>query len=268
MDESINAGSMPDSRRFGLSADIIKYILITVMVIDHIAWVFVAKGSPAWEIMHFFGRLTGPGMAYFLVQGYMHTKDLKKYALRLFVFALISWPCFVYYKYGTPLPLAISDKAVSVMHRIYSIPLSSGSFLLVYTHFGVIYTLFLSLMLLRLYDDQKLSEPVKVCAFALLFLLSLFGDWPIYDLLFTFIFYVFRDNKKLMWILYCVAALMSFESGGFTLYGIYQTGLFLVPVLLSLYNGKRSIKNAFNKWFFYIFYPLHLLVLGLIRWRG
>ncbi|MBO4337807.1 MAG: hypothetical protein J5842_07010 [Lachnospiraceae bacterium] len=268
MDESISNGISPDDRRFGLSADVIKYILITVMVIDHIAWAFVARGSAAWEIMHFFGRLTGPGMAYFLVQGYMHTRDLKKYAVRLFIFGLISWPCFVYYKYGTPFPITISDTPISVMQRIYSFPLASGSYLLVYTHFGVVYTLFLSLMMLRLYDDQKLGELAKVCGFALLFLLSVFGDWPIYDLLFTLIFYVFRDRKKLMWFLYCVAALLSFESGGYTLYGIYQTGLFLVPVLLSCYNGKRSRKNVFNKWFFYVFYPLHLLVLGLIRWRG
>jgi hypothetical protein len=47
----------------------------------------------------------------------------------------------------------------------------------------------------------------------------------------------------------------------------FQMGIIMVPlIILLLYNGKGGKKNAFNKWFFYIFYPAHLLILGIIKW--
>nr|MCR5440839.1 conjugal transfer protein TraX [Lachnospiraceae bacterium]MCR5618746.1 conjugal transfer protein TraX [Lachnospiraceae bacterium] len=66
-----------------INRNALKYIAIVAMLIDHIAWAFVPTGSVLGQVMHFFGRLTGPTMAYMLYEGYIHTKNVKKYAIRL-----------------------------------------------------------------------------------------------------------------------------------------------------------------------------------------
>ena len=49
--------------------------------------------------------------------------------------------------------------------------------------------------------------------------------------------------------------------------GLFQLGIFLViPLIQYCYNGESGSKKPFHKWFFYVFYPLHLLVLGILRW--
>ena len=60
-----------------LNENQIKYILILAMIADHIAWAFVPKVTPQGQILHFIGRLTGPGMAYFLA---LETKSVVEYA--------------------------------------------------------------------------------------------------------------------------------------------------------------------------------------------
>lgn len=104
---------------FKLNRNQLKYLVIVAMLIDHIAWAFVPTVSVLGFVMHFIGRLTGPTMAFFLVEGFEHTRDRKKYLMRLGIFALISWIPFSLFEVG----------------RItYS--------------FGVIYTLFLGLIAL------------------------------------------------------------------------------------------------------------------------
>ena len=70
-----------------------------------------------------------------------------------------------------------------------------------------------------------------------------------------------------MWIIYCLVAAMTMDKLLVAdPVGLYQLGIYLVPLLFSFYNGERGRHPVFNKWFFYIFYPAHLFVLGLIRW--
>ena len=57
------------------------------MIIDHIWGVFAVDGY-LW--MTCIGRLAYPIFAFMIVEGYFHTKNLKKYVLRLLLFALIS----------------------------------------------------------------------------------------------------------------------------------------------------------------------------------
>ena len=47
-------------------------------------------------------------------------------------------------------------------------------------------------------------------------------------------------------------------------YGVIQLFVILVYPLLKLYNGKKG-NSKFMKWFFYIYYPLHLFIIGLLR---
>ena len=111
-----------------LNRNQLKYLVIAAMLIDHIAWAFVPTASLLGQAMHIVGRLTGPTMAYMLAEGYHYTRNVKKYALRLGIFAVISWLPFSYFERGCIRPA-----------------------------FGVIYTLFLSLLAIWFWDKGKCS---------------------------------------------------------------------------------------------------------------
>jgi len=76
-----------DGQRVGLNAWQLKLIAIVAMVIDHLAFSFVPDGTFLAVAMHFIGRITGPTMFYFAVEGYHHTRNLNRYLFRLAAFA-------------------------------------------------------------------------------------------------------------------------------------------------------------------------------------
>ena len=75
-----------------LNSNHLKLIAITAMTIDHIAWLLFPGFQTAWYVvlLHIIGRLTAPIMWFFIVEGYNHTHNLKKYITRLFAFAIVS----------------------------------------------------------------------------------------------------------------------------------------------------------------------------------
>ena len=89
-----------DGQRVGLNAWQLKLIAIVAMVIDHLAFSVVPDGTFLAVAMHFIGRITGPTMFYFAVEGYHHTRDLKRYILRLVIFAGISYFPFLLFHAG------------------------------------------------------------------------------------------------------------------------------------------------------------------------
>ena len=143
-----------------LNRNELKYLVIIAMLIDHIAWAFVPTASLLGQIMHIIGRLTGPTMAYMLADGYYYTRSVKKYACRLGIFALLSWIPFSYFELGH-----------------------------IGLQFGVIYTLLLSLLAIWLWDKGRCPQPVKVLGIIGLCILSLFGDWAIFDILYACLLY-------------------------------------------------------------------------------
>lgn len=223
-----------------LNRNQLKYLAIVAMVVDHVAWAFVPTASLLGQLMHLFGRLTGPLMAFFLAEGYAHTRNVKKYVLRMGVFALISGVPFSLFETGRPF----------------------------YPCFGVIYTLFLGLLAIWLWDKAKLPVWLKVVAVIALCVLSDWGDWPVFDVLWPLFFFLWRDSEKKKWTAFClVGLLILFFMLGTPWWGsLFQLGIFLVPLLVHFcYNGESGSKAAFHKWFFYIFYPAHLLALYFIR---
>lgn len=243
--ESLNRGY--------LNRNQIKYIVIIAMLIDHLAWGFVdAVNLPLGSWMHLIGRLTGPTMAYFVGEGYSYTKDVGKYQKRLALFALISWPAFVYFEFGSLfLPLKNGMRLLN--------PLQS-----------VIYTLFLGLTAIRVWESPRMKKPVKIICIILLCLLSCIGDWPVSDVLGCLFVHIYRNRPKAKWTAFTLtflvfsALVIVFTSFRFSW---YQLGVLLVPLMLTfLYNGQSGSKAKIHKWFFYLFYPGHLAALGLLKW--
>ena len=72
----------------GITAYQLKVIAIVAMTFDHIAWMWVPVVSLPGQCMHIIGRITAPVMCYLLAEGYIHTHDIRKYTLRLGLFAL------------------------------------------------------------------------------------------------------------------------------------------------------------------------------------
>ena len=232
-----------------LNRNQIKYIVIAAMLIDHIAWAFVPTASLLGQIMHFVGRLTGPTMVYFLVEGYLHTRNVKKYAIRLGTFALISVVPFTLFEYGA-LPITIGGGGIRFIPA-----------------FGVIYTLFLSLLAVWLWDKGKCSDAVKALGVTGLCILSVFGDWPVFDVLCALFFFIFKDDKKRKWMMFsfvtiaiCITPIIS----GWEY--VCNFGVFMVPLLIEFcYNGESGSRKPVHKWFFYFFYPAHLLILWALK---
>ncbi|MBQ7551393.1 MAG: hypothetical protein IJT04_07695 [Bacteroidales bacterium] len=223
----------------------LKYIAIIAMLIDHIAWAFVPMETILGQGMHFVGRLTGPIMAYMLYEGYIHTRNVKKYATRLGIFALVSWVPFSLFEYGDwPEP-----------------------------QFGVIFTLFLALLVLWMWDKSSFKKPLKVVLVVGACFVSIFGDWPVFDIIWPLFLFIYHDDEKKKWKTFTLLILLEIvlmvlmqavSDQSFSSY--FQLGVLMVPPILSkLYNGEPGSRHPIHKWFFYIFYPAHLLVLALLK---
>lgn len=226
-----------------LNRNQLKYIAIAAMLVDHIAWAFVPLASAEGQIMHFIGRFTGPVMAYFLYEGYMHTHDKKKYGTRLAVFALISWIPFCSFEYG---------------QWCAAVPV------------GVLYTLFLGFLAMAYTEKHEASWEVRddLVILALL-LISGIGDWPYFDVLWPLMLFRFRRDPAAQWRSFwiiLIVSIVAFIDLSAPLSNLYNLGC-IVPglVLQYCYSGQPGEKSFGNKWFFYVFYPLHLLVLAVIK---
>ena len=230
-----------------LNRNQLKYVAIIAMIIDHIAWAFVPTWSLLGQVMHIIGRLTAPIMAYMIAEGYAHTRDVKKYALRLGLFAILSWPAFTLFEMGKWPKLGQS----------------------------VIFPLFLGLIAIIVWEKKDIPEGTRIFAVIMLCLVSLIGDWAFMAVLWSFYFYLYRDDPKKKWIAFSIIAAGEVAFANLTSIGteqpfrqLFQFGVFLaIPVISFMYNGESGSKAPFHKWFFYIFYPAHMLILFFIKWK-
>lgn len=247
-----------DKPIFGISRNALKYIAIVAMVIDHSAHAFVPGNSWLYIVMRFIGRITGPVMFFAAAEGYHLTKNINRYLTRLAIFAVISYFPFMYFFAGG-----------TMAH-------------LDFLRLNVIYTIFLGVLAIRIRRELK-NPVIKMLLIVVLFLLSVPGDWGTTGLLIMLVFDYFYGNFKNQAFTYCIivvlkvgilsivvnfinSLLFSYTAASSNYVGtIINMGMFLPIVLLYFYNRQKGSGGRFSKWFFYIFYPLHLLVLGLLQ---
>ncbi len=224
----------------------IKYIAIFAMLLDHISYVFskvllnYSWGFALCFVFRFFGRITAPVMCWFLVQGFVHTSSRKNYAIRLLIFTFVA---------QIPYMLIRSD-----------VKLFAG--------LSVIYTLLVSFLMLCVLESKLEAFPKWIVIITLI-VLSMFGDWAIFAPLMVLFFYLLRDDRRRLILFYSLASAMLVLTDISILIirhyiwyqELWQMGMFLFIPLLLLYNGEPGSRHPFHKWFFYVFYPLHLLAL-------
>lgn len=240
-----------------LDSNLIKIIAILAMTVDHIAWAVFPGYPQEWlpVLMHLVGRITCPIMCYFIAEGYHYTRNIRKYMLRLFAFALLSHFCYLY---------ASTDFAGLKSF----LPFASGKML---NQTSVMWSLAWGLVMLQVANSARIKNSVlRIILILLICLVSFPSDWSCIAALCILSFGTNRGNFKAQsfWLIFYVGiyAIVYFFAID-KLYGILQMGVVLSLPLLRLYNGQRGKNqslNRFMKWFFYLYYPLHLLIIGLI----
>ena len=235
------------SRLRGLNSNHIKMIAIIAMTIDHLTWAFFPGLQTVWYVyaLHIVGRLTAPIMWFFIAEGFHYTRDVKKYIIRLFIFAGVSH--FAYdFAFGIPF-----------------LPLSTG----VFNQTSVMWSLAWAVVLLAICNNANVPAWGKIIAIAGICLISFPSDWSSIAVMAPFFLYVNRERFRLQartivfWTAIYAAVYFFFIDKA---YGILQMFTFLTIPILAQYNGERGSWKGM-KWFFYIYYPAHLVVVGIIR---
>lgn len=241
-----------------LNANWIKLIAITAMTADHLAWM-IYPGYPRELlplVMHMIGRITCPVMCWFIAEGYHHTRDINKYTARLFAFAVLSHFAYV----------LASDRFVDWRSFI---PFFYGSVL---DQTSVMWSLAWGLVMLRVVNSGKIQrDSVKILLILLICLISFPSDWSCIASLCIMAFGTNRGKFKtqMLWMILYVAiygAVYFFALD--PLYGLLQLAVVLAIPVIRMYNGQRGSSpkaNKIMKWVFYLYYPLHLLVIGWLK---
>lgn len=241
-----------------LNSNQLKLIAIIAMTVDHIAWAMF-DGYPSALlplVMHIIGRLTCPIMCYFIAEGYHYTRNINKYTFRLFAFAFVSHFAYIF----------ASNDFVDFKSFI---PFYYGNFL---NQTSVMWSLAWGLVMLRIADSKRIKSIYKVLLVILICIITLPSDWSCIAALCIMAIGTNRGDfrKQMSWMIFYVAlySLVYFFAID-KAYGVLQMGVVLSIPVIAMYNGKRGKNpkiNKFMKWFFYIFYPAHLFVIGLINY--
>lgn len=237
-----------DNNKKGLNSNVLKTIAVISMTIDHIAWAIFPGFSlnPTAIIMHILGRIACPIFCYFMVQGYIYTKNFKRYFSRILIFALISHIPYV----------LTSFNYVDIFSLI---PGHYG----IFNQTSILWGFACGLLLIRV-NDSNFNNVYKLLLSIVICVISFPADWSCVAPLIIFFMWQYKDNfKKQMLSMFFM--IMTYVAVYFfaidKVYAFLQLGIILAIPLLYIYNGTRG-KNAklnkFIKWFFYIYYPLHL----------
>lgn len=231
----------------GLSGSTLKLIAIITMLIDHVGAAvlarFIIMGNytellyKVYITMRTVGRIAFPIFCFLLIEGFEHTRDQKKYALRLLGFALIS---------EIPFDLAFSSEVLEFGYQ------------------NVFFTLFIGLVtIMVIHQVEEKTDWHPALRIALLIIIAGVGMG---------FAYLMKTDYDALGVI-CILALYLFRKvrGQQILAGCIAFGSFELPALvafipIAFYNGKRGWNI---KYFFYLFYPLHLFVLyGICYFMG
>jgi len=222
-----------------LSGSALKVLAMGLMLIDHLAafyWrmapqfmqpLFAIGHKPvsAYLLMRLVGRLAFPVFAFLLVEGFVHTSNRRRYGVSLFVFALIS---------EVPWNLV----HVGAWH---------------YPSQNVLFTLLLGFLGLCAIADLRGRRRAVALVGLLVVSIFLRADYGCSGYGFILLLYVLRRQPVLQAVI-----------GSCVLGSRWIAGLAFIPI--NMYNGQRGfIRGSLSKYIFYVFYPLHLFVIYLLR---
>lgn len=233
----------------GFNSNQLKLFAIIAMTIDHLVSVIFPGYPKEWWIiaLHIVGRLTAPTMWFMIAEGYFYTRNLKKYIGRLFLFAFISH--FAYnFAFGIPF-----------------VPFQTS----VFNQTSVIWSLAWAVVAIALSDPKrsKLKQWQQTLLIMGICVITFCSDWSCIAVMAIIGIYYNRGNLKkqvrsmMSWVaMYALIYFLFIDK----VYGILQLGVIICVPFIMNYNGERG-KWKGMKWFFYLYYPAHLIVCGIIR---
>lgn len=227
----------------------LKWIAIIAMLIDHIGaililnyasskgiilntlpWQWTGNGVEiAYGVCRLIGRLAFPIFCFLITEGYYHTKNVRGYLVRLGIFALIS---------EIPFDLASAGQLNFSYQNVF-----------VTLFYGVL-TIHLATLIIEKLGDKFWTRILQILVvLGLAYFNEIIGaDYGMYGILFIFLIYIYRKDRNI-------------QSMIIFFMGLYQMTASLSAILINKYNGQRGKQP---KYFFYIFYPAHLLLLYFI----
>lgn len=241
-----------EKRKFDISSVGLHIFAMIFMLMDHM-WATVFTNA---QWLTSVGRLAFPIFAFMIVEGYTHTKNLKKYVLRLLLFAVIT---------EIPFNLMVGNSVVYYVHQ------------------NVLWTFLIGIGLIhinelaRKKDKLWLNLLTMVLTTPLGFVLGFvtFVDYNAAGILTVLLFYFFRGRKwwcflcQLVGLYYINVELLQGLFFEVELFGhkfeIVQQGLAMLSLaFIWLYRGRQGKKSKAFQYFCYAFYPVHMLILWLI----
>jgi len=216
---------------FDSGRELLKWIAIITMTVDHVGVMLY----PEFTVLRFIGRFSFPLFAYLLILGIENTRNIRYYFTRLFIFALIS---------QVPFFLALDYGPFDSLNIFFT--LSSG--------------------LLFIYFFKKSSVFVLVPVFASLVLPF---DYGIYGIAVIGCIFILKENTK-----FGVFSLVLLNTLFLVPWSIQFFSISAIPLILLHKNGSLNITREtteeftiplWRKYFFYVYYPLHLTLLYIIK---
>ncbi|MCD8365228.1 MAG: conjugal transfer protein TraX [Clostridiales bacterium] len=237
----MNTKFKPISSSACVNGFVLKMIAILTMLIDHIGAVLF----PYQMVFRYIGRIAFPIFVFLIVEGFFHTRDIHKYELRLLLFAAVS---------EIPFDLAFNDSILEFSSQ------------------NVFFTLFLGLLMLDLMKraGNKIFREILILLVFVLAANLLLTDYSGGGVLLIWWFYYFRNRPLIKFI--------GLGAISWIFFGLIECWSLLAVVPLLFYNGERGFHRenglysggangagaVLLKYLFYIFYPVHLLILHFI----
>lgn len=227
--------------KLSLNAFQLKVLAIVSMTIAHVDLFFDIRSIP----LYLFGRLAFPIFAFLIANGAYHTKSLKRYALRLFAFAVAS-----------QVPYVLINRSKDPD----------------FWELNILFTLFFGLLSIIFFKKIKhvFARWFLIIA-ALLLGDILLVDYGFIGILSILLFYIFLKKRILLVasqvVIFTIGEVISLPPlPVFSLLDTYQILHFIPFSLLALipiltYNNKQGSKT---KYLFYLYYPLHFIGIMLL----
>ncbi len=228
-------------------------LAMVFMLCDHL-WGTIVPGN---DWLTCIGRISFPIFAFMIVEGYFHTNNLKKYVLRLLLFAVLS---------EIPFNLAMGSSIFYPVHQ------------------NVLWSFLISIFLIHWNEKMKTCGELwkrVLVGFATIVLGYTLGLVTMVDfyhagVLTVLVFYFFRQKKWWSYIgqFICLWYINIEMLGGFAyeihiggqlLYFARQGFALLALIPIWLYRGKKGYHGKGFQYFCYAFYPLHLLICGILK---